>query len=81
MRIDVLFFASARDLAGMTQKSVDLPDGADVAALLRHILEEHPELSQAVDGARFARNEDFVGREATLNEGDRVAWLPPMSGG
>jgi molybdopterin converting factor subunit 1 len=81
MRIEVLFFASARDLAGTDQKSVELPDGADVASLLRRVLDEHPALEGAMRSARFARNEDFVERDAVLADGDRVAWLPPMSGG
>lgn len=81
MKIEVLFFASARDLAGVSQRMVELPDGTDVRALLQKLTQDHPALERVVASARFARNEDFVDLAARLQDGDQVAWLPPMSGG
>jgi molybdopterin converting factor subunit 1 len=81
MNIEVLFFASARDLAGVAQLTVELPDGADVNALLQQLTQDRPALQPVVTSARFARNEDFVDLSARLQDGDQVAWLPPVSGG
>ncbi len=81
MNIEVLFFASARDLAGVSQLTVELPDGADVGALLAQLTRDRPALEPVVSSARFARNEDFVDLAARLQDGDQVAWLPPVSGG
>jgi len=81
MTVDVLFFASARDLVGTSGTRVTLPDGSDVGDLLRHLVEAHPVLRPVVSSARFARNEEFVGLDTVLQTGDQVAWLPPMSGG
>ena len=81
MNIEVLFFASARDLAGVSQLQVELPDGADLKELLRQLTQEHPALEPVVKSARFARNEEFVDLSSPLEDGDQVAWLPPVSGG
>jgi len=81
MKIELLFFASARDLAGTAQATVELPDGADIAALVRQVVADSDRLAAVAGSARFARNEEFVSRDTLLCDGDQVAWLPPMSGG
>ena len=81
MNIEVLFFASARDLAGVSQVRAELPDGADLKTLLRQLTQEYPALEPVVKSARFARNEEFVDLSSPLEDGDQVAWLPPVSGG
>ena len=81
MKIELLFFASARDLSGASQATIELPDGSDVAALVQHVVGQFTNLEPVAASARFARNEEFVPRDTTLTDGDEVAWLPPMSGG
>ena len=81
MRIELLFFASARDLSGATEAIVELPDGADIAALVRQVVSQYADLASVAASARFARNEEFVSQDTPLQDGDQVAWLPPMSGG
>jgi molybdopterin synthase catalytic subunit len=81
MKIELLFFAAARDLSGVTQATIELPDDADVAALVRQVVGEFTTLAPVAASARFARNEEFVSRHTPLRDGDEVAWLPPMSGG
>ena len=81
MKIELLFFASARDLSGATQATVELPDGADIAELVRQVIGEFAALAPVAASARFARNEEFVSADTPLRDGDQVAWLPPMSGG
>jgi molybdopterin converting factor subunit 1 len=81
MKIELLFFASARDLAGTTGATLELPDGADIAALVRQAVLQYATLAPVAASARFARNEEFVPQDTPLQDGDQVAWLPPMSGG
>lgn len=79
MRVRVLLFAGARDLAGTAELSLDLPEAAragDVPAHRRLLA-----LAPLAGVLRIAVNEEFSGPERALEEGDTVALLPPVSGG
>lgn len=45
------------------------------------VMEKHPEMAKARDSLRMAVNEEFVGADAELCDGDEVAVIPPVSGG
>lgn len=82
MAIVVLYFAAVRELLGSSEERVDLPDGVlSIHDLAAHLAERHPELRPHLPSVRFAINETFVGASATISDGDRVALLPPVSGG
>ena len=81
MRIEVLLFASAREAVGETRTTIEAPEGAAVGSVLELLLERHPALAPARGSLRFAVNEDFVGPDHVLRSGDRLALLPPVSGG
>ena len=82
MTVTVLYFASARDLAGTSEEKLDLPE--DVATLFRltqHLAERHPGLAGAIDRMRVARNEAFAELDECPVDGDVIAIIPPVSGG
>ena len=81
MRIDVLFFAAAREKAGTERLSVDLPDGANVADLWRRLGDERPALASILPSCRAAVDEAFMPMTTVLRDGATVAVLPPVSGG
>ena len=78
-RLEVLYFASLRDAAGMAAETVETT-AADAAALYAELQARHgfalprERLRVAVDGA-FAHWDD------ALREGSEVAFVPPVSGG
>ena len=81
MKVQVLFFAQAREHAGRASAGLALPEGSHLddalAALARDFpaLESlWPHLAVAVDG-RLARP------GAALADGSELALLPPVSGG
>jgi molybdopterin converting factor small subunit len=81
MKVQVLFFAQARERVGRASAELALPEGSRLddalAALARDFpaLESlWPHLAVAVDG-RLAR------RGAALADGSELALLPPVSGG
>lgn len=81
MQIRVRLFAGLRERAGKTELALDeLPDGADVAAAKRALLERHPELG-SLASVRGALGESYVRDDARLKDGDELALLPPVSGG
>src|SRR3990172_4567123 len=43
--------------------------------------ERYPILERHRSSLLFSRNREFVGQEARLEEGDEIAFLPPVSGG
>lgn len=81
MSIRVLFFASIADLAGARQVSVE-PDGDMTVGSLRRKLErDRPRLAGKLAKCAAAVNQDVVGADRILKDGDEVAFLPPVSGG
>ncbi len=79
--IEVSFFGPAQDLAGTAQTTIQLEGGASIADLRRALADKLPELGRALSAMRFAVNESFVADDTQLTAGDRVALIPPVSGG
>jgi molybdopterin converting factor subunit 1 len=81
IRIDVLLFASLRDLAGTDRLPLELGDGATVAAAAAALVERRPELAPALGAVRFAVDEEFAPADRVLQGGETLALIPPVSGG
>ncbi len=81
MIVHVKMFARARDLAGVSEVSVTLPDGATVADLRRVLGREYPALSGLLARSALAVADEFATDADPLSEGVEVALLPPVSGG
>ena len=77
MSINVQFFASLRELLGKQQATLDYDGELDVAAVWQ----------QAGDGVAMpdntlcAINMEYVKTDATVSDGDEVAFFPPVTGG
>lgn len=81
MRVQVLYFAALRELAGGPSEDLDLPDSVrTVADLLVH-LGGRESLRGKLASTRVAINENFSEAESPLAEGDVVALIPPVQGG
>ncbi len=81
MRIEVLYFAAARERAGCERETLELAAPATIGALSQAVAARHPALAALLPRLRFALNEEFARSEATLEEGDEVALIPPVAGG
>jgi len=82
MKIRVLFFASARQLAcGTKFFEIDLPENSSTSDLRTEILKHFPALEPVVFSITLAVNQEYVDGEIALQEGDEVAFIPPISGG
>jgi len=81
MRIRVLFFGMLKEFAGRRDDSVTLPDNATMADLLIHIERQVPRLKEVMPSVAISVNEEYAGPKSKLNDGDEVAFLPPVSGG
>ncbi len=77
----VLLFARARDLAGLGEIDIDAPAGGRVADLRRVLGERFPKLASFLPHCAVAVNDEYANDDAVLAAEDRVALLPPVSGG
>lgn len=81
MRIRVRLFAIQRELAGTREVALELPDGATISDAWNALVARYPALSPGRDFVRFARNGAYADDTTTLQDGDEVAMIPPVSGG
>jgi len=81
MTLRILYFATMRDLAGVREETISLPDGLRVKDLKSLLGGKHPQLIKAFNSAIFAVNREFALDDHPLKEGDEVAIFPPVSGG
>jgi len=85
--VRVRLFASLRDQAGWSERSVNVGAGATPLAVWRQLaLAETaagagPAESALPSGVRVAINQQFAAADAPLAAGDELAFLPPITGG
>ena len=81
IRVRVRLFAIQRELAGTREVPLELPAGASVEDAWAAIVARHPVLAPGRSSLRFARNGDYAEPGTPLEDGDEVAFIPPVSGG
>jgi molybdopterin synthase sulfur carrier subunit len=81
MRVTVLLFARLRDITGEAQLARDLAPGATIGDVWRQLAGEFPGLSAYERSISSAVNADYARMDQRVNDGDEVAFLPPVSGG
>lgn len=80
IRVTARVFGHYRDF-GIDGLQVELPMEATVHDLVRALAERDPRCQELDRHCRIAVNEEWAAPETILNEGDEVAFIPPMSGG
>ena len=80
MQVTVRCFATLREVA-VDRSTLTLPAGAVVADAWSALARSYPGLVAHRPFVRPARNGAYVAWEVPLEEGDQVAFLPPVSGG
>ena len=76
MHVRVRLFAALRERAGAEEVELELPDGARVGDALARL----DELTRGVPVV-MAVNQEYADRSDTLQPGDELALIPPVSGG
>jgi molybdopterin synthase sulfur carrier subunit len=77
----VKLFAAYQEAYGVSELTLDLPIGTTVEMLRDRLISDRPQLSEWRDLTRFGVNLQFVEPQTTLQTGDEVVLIPPVSGG
>ena len=77
MKIHVKYFASVRDLMGTESKDLDIDISLSVYELWKDLTVK---LNDPKD-VLIAVNHKYVDKDFKLNDGDEVAYFPPVTGG
>jgi molybdopterin synthase catalytic subunit len=79
--LTVKLFGAVRERVGAKLLSLSLPDGFSVADLRARLAAEHAVFDEFGDRLAVSINFEIADPDATLRDGDEVAFLPPVSGG
>ena len=81
----LIYFAWLRARIGCAEEEIDLPPGVkDVAGLLDWLRSRgsgYAEALRDLSVVRAAVNQNYVGLEHPVREGDEIAVFPPVTGG
>lgn len=81
MIIAIELFARLREIAGQPRIQLELPEPSTLAAVRRTLVARLPDAASLVMKSAIAVNECYADENVALRPGDRVAVLPPVSGG
>jgi molybdopterin synthase catalytic subunit len=81
IKITVLLFGQARETVGEATIEVEVGDPATVESAFAVLRTRYPKLAKMERSLLFAVNEEYASRADRLSENDRLAILPPVSGG
>src|SRR5579862_2801364 len=81
MRVRVLFFGMLKEFVGRSQEECDFPEGTNLGSIFEGYAIRHPRLKEMARSIVIARNQEFAALGTPVENGDEVAFLPPVSGG
>jgi len=81
MLVKVRLFARLRELTGKQELTLVVPEHATAQWLWEQMTLQYAVLADYDRAIACAVNEEYVPLPTVLNDGDEVAFLPPVSGG
>ena len=81
MNVHVQFFSRLRDLAGVSELDLELPEATKVADLLEFLYARTPALRDWDKSILVAAGVEFVERDYVVQAGDQISIMPPVQGG
>ncbi len=82
MSVKVLYFAGLKEALGLPGETIDLPASvATVGALRDWLVEQGRDKLATAKNLRCAVNQDMAKLDATIKDGDEIAFFPPVTGG
>lgn len=81
IKVKVVYLAQARAFAGLKEDEFVLTVPASIRHLFCRMLKVHPEMRKITGVIRPLVNGRLATDDTELNDGDRVAIVPPVGGG
>ena len=81
MNVRVLYFAVVRERVRSEGETIAIAAGATAGDAWFEVARRHPEIAGLRGAVKIAVNEEIVGDERVLAEGDVIAIIPPVAGG
>lgn len=81
MRVHLKLFATYREIVGKRRLMVEVKKGSTVGEVVGDLLSEYPKLEKHKETMIYSVNKEYASLGTTLNDGDEVGVLPPISGG
>ena len=85
MKIKICYFAKIREQLGLSEEELALPEGCENTERLFEFLQARGEAwGQVFSGNQKvlkALNHEVVSGNVTINDGDELAFFPPVTGG
>ena len=81
VRVRVRLFATIREAVGKAAMELELPEGASAEEAWQALVRSCPDLSPRRQSLAASVNRSYASFDTALEEGDEVAFIPPVSGG
>ena len=81
MNVRVQFYAQLRELIGIHELELELPEGTTIRELLKQIYVQKPALRAHDKSILVGVGLEFVDRNYKLKPADEIAIMPPVQGG
>ncbi len=81
IKVTALLFGQAREWAGTSSLDLSVEAPATVESAFALLRSQYPKLGEIERSLLFAVNEEYASPSHPLSDGDRLAVLPPVSGG
>lgn len=80
--IEILYFASFRESLGLGSEHLEWPEALPAATLLERLRDRGDPWTRVLgDRVMVAINQELTGLDARVQDGDEVAFFPPVTGG
>lgn len=76
----MLYFAVLRDIIGKSEEDVTIPEGTRPSQIWLALSRDHEELARCPQPLT-AINESYAAADTLLQDGDELAFIPPVAGG
>ena len=81
MQITVKFFAILKDRAGVSEILLDIPPESKISNAVETLNARFPQIQNELKRTAIALNRTYTKSDASLQDGDELALIPPVSGG